>query len=148
MPLLDDSADKDQLDKIVATLPKYPNDQVQKLYADGTIKDGELFECTGVDKHWKAGVFVKGKLCTATHPLSPVGRATPLPKQKRKTVARLMNIAETGWIPTAKGIGMPQKFVNVQSGKALYTAKSIDQTVDKARHDAPKIFDESEKFED
>lgn len=137
MTLLDASDDKLYLEKIISALPKYTEDQATEANKNGKLNDGEcfLFRNEPINAHhWKAGVFVKGKLIFVDYDEGVYDRKR-FEILKRKGIARLLHIADTKWVPTAQMPYLPQRYQNIESGKVLYTAEAIEGELEDARHD-------------
>lgn len=135
--MLDASDDKKKLERVIAEMPIIHQEKVHSMYKEKKIRDGEIFQIIHKG-FWKAGIFVKGKLCTVDY---DEGLFAPqrLAVLRRRGVAKLLDIAETKWIPTARYPWIPQRYVNVESGKSLYAAKANEGQFDDARHDTNVI---------
>ena len=147
MTKLDASVDRKHLEKLIKEIPKFPSSKLFELYKSKKIKDCSVFEVTDNENEdtWKAGMFMNGKLLSGNFLVSrKVGRANYL---KRKIVAKLLEISQTKWVPTAEGPWLPQRYQNIESDKVLFTAVSKETELENARHDTPKMFDPNEPVE-
>lgn len=141
--MLDASDDKDQLDQIISALPKYTKEEALELNKAGTLLDGTIFQIddSGIERdneakgeHWMAGVFVQGIMPLVDYDLGLFSDSR-MKVLKRKGVVKLMEIAETKWIPTSKYPWVPQRYVNIESGKKLYTKESIKNELEEATNE-------------
>lgn len=136
-----DSSDRKQLEKIIKTMERYPDAEVLKLKKAGPkrekIKNGEVFQCE-IKDGWKAGVFVSDKLFTVTYRVG-VHTKKRIEQLKFRGVARLLDIAKRGWAPVAQRSWLPQKYVNVKTGKALYTSKATEAELEDARRETADV---------
>lgn len=144
MPLLDASDDREKLEQALAQLPVHPDAEARKLFEAKKIKEGEIFVCDGVENFWKVGVFIATKLIVVKLPLNKGRR---LPYLQRKAVARLLEIAETGYVPTALMSFMPQKFVSLRGGSTLYAPSTKKKTIEESREDK-RVYDEDSNVDE
>jgi hypothetical protein len=138
--MLDANEDRAYLEKVISELISYPTaDKSEEDYRNGKLKDGTLFLVTEQEKHWICAVWVKGKL-PFVHYDQLLYSPSRFAVLKRKGVARLLEISQTGWIPTAKMSYLPQRFEHVESGKVLFTSGTIKGSdLDEARDESPVI---------
>lgn len=143
MTMLDALDDEKHIEQILEKLPKYRASEAQELNKKGELADGVVFQIDDSDKvktkeeegeHWVLGVFINGKMPYVNYDLG-LFTEKRLEQLKRKAIASLLNMAESKWIPTAKYPWMPQKYINADNGKALFTPDTTKNTLEDAVHD-------------
>lgn len=125
----------------------------QKMYAEKTIKDGQLFCITGATVQrpggeeqpaWAIGAFVAGKLLYAAFPLND----RRLKRLKRQAVARILDTVKRGWVDTRTMPWLPRRYQNLKNpALVLHGPDNLkDDFESPAFKKDQRIFGEDEPF--
>lgn len=147
MRLLADRTDFDWDKEIEAAEKKTVHrDEAQKLYAEGKLKDGEVFCVAGAKKMivgeqkerdaWCMAAFVAGKLIFVLYNANDVR----LPRLKRQGIAKLLDIIKTGMVDTRQTTMVPPRYQSLKNPDHVLYGKS-------SRDDDPESGNMSEDIQ-
>lgn len=126
----------------------YTKKEAQTLYAEGKLKNGEIFVIKGAESAaggmWICAVFMSGKLIYAKY--SQKDRR--LDTLKLKGIAHLMDIVKREWADTRQAPWLPPRVQNIANPELVIYGSKSNQNLEYVLGDGKgdKVIADSEKL--